>query len=128
MKVFAISAAIIISCLGNSEGFTSHLQVSAQQRTRQTSAMFHHDEVDAAKIKKAGAGVATKPPGDFSSFDPNESGKLQGTNNCNERINTGAAYGGESAPIVSGSTTTPSAAPTSNLTNLIGNLKSRSQY
>ena len=43
-------------------------------------------------IKKAGSGVSIKAPGDLSLFDPNEDGKLQGTNNLLERISNGAAF------------------------------------
>jgi hypothetical protein len=43
-------------------------------------------------IKKAGSGVSIKAPGDLSLFDPNEDGKLQGTNNLLERVSNGAAF------------------------------------
>ena len=49
-------------------------------------------------IKKAGAGVSIKSPGDLSIFDPNECGKLQGTNDVKDRIAGGAAYTFLSAP------------------------------
>ena len=107
--------------------FTPFLPTSTLRTTRPTSVMFHHEEVDAAKIKKAGAGVAIKPPGDFSSFDPDQDGKLQGTGNCNERISLGAAYGGKTSQPA------PAPAPVagfsgSNLTKLIDGLKTQSQY
>lgn len=43
-------------------------------------------------VKGAGAGVPTLPAGDLNLFDPNEDGKLQGTNNLMERITKGASY------------------------------------
>jgi hypothetical protein len=43
-------------------------------------------------IKKAGSGVSIKSPGDLSVFDPNEAGKLQGTNDLVQRISNGASY------------------------------------
>lgn len=49
-------------------------------------------------IKKAGAGVSVKAPGDLSIFDPNECGKLQGTNDLKDRIASGAAFTILSAP------------------------------
>ncbi len=49
-------------------------------------------------IKKAGAGVSIKSPGDLSIFDPSECGKLQGTNDLKDRITSGAAFTILSAP------------------------------
>lgn len=43
-------------------------------------------------VKKAGAGVSTTSPGDLSLFDPNEAGKLQGTNDLLDRVSNGAAF------------------------------------
>ncbi|KAL3790528.1 hypothetical protein HJC23_007677 [Cyclotella cryptica] len=43
-------------------------------------------------VKSAGAGVSVVPPGDFSLFDPNIDGKLQGTNNLQDRVTKGASY------------------------------------
>jgi hypothetical protein len=43
-------------------------------------------------IKRAGSGVSIKSPGDLSIFDPNEAGRLQGTNDLVERISNGAAF------------------------------------
>lgn len=70
--------------------------------------------------------MATQPPGNNCSFDPNENGKLQGTGNCDERIDKGASYGASAAvPSRNVGGAAPSRAPTSNLTSLIGG---RSQY
>ena len=43
-------------------------------------------------VKSAGAGVSLSSGGDLSLFDPNEAGKLQGTNDLNDRISGGAAF------------------------------------
>jgi len=51
-------------------------------------AFTHSPEV----IKKAGAGVCTKGPGNLVLGDPNENGKLQGTNDLAERIARGSAF------------------------------------
>ncbi len=50
------------------------------------------------RIKKAGAGVSIKTPGDFSIFDPNQCGKLQGSNDLEDRIINGASYTIHSVP------------------------------
>lgn len=43
-------------------------------------------------LKKAGAGITNKAPGDLCVFDPNEGGKLKGSNNLMDRIEKGASY------------------------------------
>jgi len=43
-------------------------------------------------IKKAGAGVSTLAPGGLSIFDPNICGKLQGTNDLQDRLTQGPAF------------------------------------
>lgn len=48
---------------------------------------------DNDRIKKAGAGVATTPPGNLCLYDPNDSGKLQGSSNLMERLQSGASFG-----------------------------------
>eukprot|EP01083_Nonionella_stella_P029289 80677_1 len=48
--------------------------------------------VSPADIKKAGAGLPVGNAGDLSLFDPNQSGKLQGTNELQDRISNGAAF------------------------------------
>lgn len=53
---------------------------------------IHSTAGDADRIKKAGAGITTQSPGDLCFYDPNENGKLQGTNNLMERIESGAAF------------------------------------
>mmetsp|Transcript_18002 Transcript_18002/g.37514 ORF Transcript_18002/g.37514 Transcript_18002/m.37514 type:complete len:426 (+) Transcript_18002:242-1519(+) len=45
-----------------------------------------------ARVKKAGAGVATLPSGNLLLFDPNEQGKFQGTNFLELRTSAGAAF------------------------------------
>jgi len=48
--------------------------------------------INKEKIKKAGAGVSVKTPGDFCLYDPNEQGKLQGTNDLMDRISSGSSF------------------------------------
>jgi ferredoxin--NADP+ reductase len=43
-------------------------------------------------MKKAGAGLAALPTGNRLLFDPNQEGKLQGTNDCDERVRQGFSY------------------------------------
>ena len=62
---------------------------------RRQSTMLHStSSLDKDRIKKAGAGITTKAPGNNCIFDPNVDAKLQGTDNLNDRISSGAAYGG----------------------------------
>ncbi|KAL3783246.1 hypothetical protein HJC23_001153 [Cyclotella cryptica] len=74
-----------MACLTDTMAFTPNLSTSKLR----PSTWLH---ADAEKIKKAGAGIATSPPGILYSFDPNENGKLQGTGNVNDRISKGASY------------------------------------
>ncbi len=69
---------------------------------------------DPARSRKTGGGISTIPEGDLSFFDPNECGKLQGSNSLNERISLGAAYGSLSRPLA-----TPSHATETGVTNQI---------
>ena len=85
MKSFTTTLATIIACLTDTMAFTPNLPTSQPRPSTRLHA-------DAEKIKKAGAGIATTPPGILSSFDPNENGKLQGTGNVNDRISKGASY------------------------------------
>jgi hypothetical protein len=88
------------------------------------------------RIKKAGAGLATIPPGDLCLYDPNESGKLQGTSNLMERLQRGASFGagdGTASPegIMGASPSTftthesSSKKVTTNLTKVLGEMDSR---
>ena len=47
---------------------------------------------DKDRIKKSGAGLTTKTPGDLCLYDPNEDGKLQGSNTLLDRIDRGASF------------------------------------
>lgn len=44
------------------------------------------------KDKKTGGGIALTPAGDYSVFDPEEEGKLQGTGSLRDRIRDGPSY------------------------------------
>ena len=62
---------------------------------RRQSTMLHStSSLDKDRIKKAGAGITTKAPGNNCIYDPNVDAKLQGTDNLNDRITSGAGYGG----------------------------------
>lgn len=122
-----LSIIATLLSLHQTTSFTTH----QPQQNRRTTALSHHDEIDPSRIKKAGAGIATKPPGNNCSFDPNENGKLQGTGNCDERVGKGAGYGASAAAVAATAVPSnvgvspPSRAPTSNLTSLISG---KSQY
>jgi hypothetical protein len=47
---------------------------------------------DKERIKKSGAGITTKIPGDLCLYDPNEDGKMQGSNTLFDRIDRGASF------------------------------------
>ena len=116
MKLSIIVAAIM--AFHDTSAFTTYIN-----SRRSSTALF---QIDPSRIKKAGAGIATKPPGGNCSFDPNENGKLQGTGNCDERVVKGSSYGAAAAaPSGGGGGGAPTKAPTSNLTSLIN---SKSQY
>ena len=59
---------------------------------RRQSTMLYSTSLDKDRIKKAGAGITTKAPGNNCIYDPNVDAKLQGTDNLNDRITSGAAY------------------------------------
>ena len=116
MKLSTI-VAVIVACHDTS-AFTTNT------KSRRSTAL---SQIDPSRIKKAGAGIATQPPGGNCSFDPNENGKLQGTGNCDERVGKGSSYGVAAAVAApsGGGGGAPTKAPTSNLTSLIN---SKSQY
>ena len=99
-----------------------------------------HSFSDAARLKKAGAGVTSVAPGKLSLYDPNKGGLLQGTNDLMERIKSGASFGIPSPPTPLPAekvvTTKPQGAFstfTTNLTNLVSGgsasaSRSNSQY
>lgn len=74
MRAFYIGAAVAASSLAN-------IQSAALAFTTTPEG-----------IKKAGAGVPIAAPGDLSLFDPNEAGKLQGTNELRDRVSSGSAF------------------------------------
>ncbi|KAL3773337.1 hypothetical protein ACHAW5_010014 [Stephanodiscus triporus] len=51
-----------------------------------------HSILDKDRIKKAGAGITTKAPGDLCLYDPNEDGKMQGSNTLLDRIDRGPSF------------------------------------
>ncbi|KAL9188321.1 hypothetical protein ACHAXT_006699 [Thalassiosira profunda] len=89
--------------------------------------------LDKDRIKKAGAGITTQAPGDLCFYDPEESGKLQGTGTLVDRIAKGAAFSPSSGSLQGDAKSSPTtvAKPkqnviTTNLTELVnGELESR---
>jgi hypothetical protein len=65
---------------------------SSSPGRRRHSTLLHSTSLDKDRIKKAGAGITTKAPGNNCIYDPNVDAKLQGTDNLNDRITSGAAY------------------------------------
>ena len=57
-----------------------------------TSTTVDAFSINTEKIKKAGAGVPVQSSGDFCLYDPNEQGKLQGTNDLMDRISSGSSF------------------------------------
>jgi hypothetical protein len=79
---------------------------------RRQSTMLYSTSLDKDRIKKAGAGITTKAPGNNCIYDPNVDAKLQGTDNLNDRITSGAAYPPSSSmnAVDMPTTTTPTTA------------------
>ena len=112
MKLLVITTGITTCLAQYAAAFTASIPHPSP-----STALFA-ENIDVGKIKKAGAGIATKPPGDNSSFNPDENGKLQGTGDCTERILKGASY-----PAVTSSSAgnnVPAKTPSSNLRSLLG--------
>jgi hypothetical protein len=76
---------------------------------RRHSTLLHSTSLDKDRIKKAGAGITTKAPGNNCIYDPNVDAKLQGTDNLNDRITSGAAYPPSSSSSSSSSSKNASA-------------------
>ena len=100
-------------------------------------ATYLQSSQDKDRIKKAGAGLTTIPPGDLCLYDPNENGKLQGSSSLMERVQRGASFGNggggtaSADEIIGSSASTPSADDsntkkiTTNLTKVLGEMDSR---
>jgi hypothetical protein len=114
MTLFTTIATLLLSVLtalattGTIEAFVSSSAASQQflsessstviitpvSGRRQSTMLRSTSSLDKDRIKKAGAGITTKAPGNNCIYDPNVDAKLQGTDNLNDRIASGARYGG----------------------------------
>lgn len=112
MKLLIITTTITACLAHYAAAFTTNISHPSR-----STALFA-ENIDVGRIKKAGAGIATKPPGDNSSFDPNENGKLQGTGDCTNRILNGASYPAKTTNSAGNSV--PTKTPSSNLRSLLG--------
>ena len=83
MKLLSIIAAVVTT-----QHATLAFTSSSLKSCRLSTKIFLEKE----RLKKAGAGVPTLPPGNLSLYDPNEDALLQGTNNLNQRITSGASF------------------------------------
>jgi hypothetical protein len=72
--------------------------------------------IDKERIKKSGAGITTTMPGNLCLYDPNEDGKMQGSNTLMDRIDRGASFTlsfvEETPPLPTPETLPPPAATT----------------
>lgn len=128
--ISSIAAASLVAAvsLANTCSVHAFLTSSSPLKPRCLFTRIQSTASDADRIKKAGAGITTQSPGGLSFYDPNENGKLQGTNNLMERIESGAAFtlaGVESQePLLSNETppepTSPN--PESTPNNAVANL------
>lgn len=89
---FSITTTIfaIISLTDAIDAFTSVV-------SRRPSWRLHSTE-DKDRIKKAGQGITTQKPGDLCFYDPNENGRMQGSNTLSERLEKGASFMASGAP------------------------------
>eukprot|EP00581_Thalassiosira_minuscula_P006634 CAMPEP_0183704318 /NCGR_PEP_ID=MMETSP0737-20130205/1682_1 /TAXON_ID=385413 /ORGANISM="Thalassiosira miniscula, Strain CCMP1093" /LENGTH=150 /DNA_ID=CAMNT_0025931157 /DNA_START=71 /DNA_END=520 /DNA_ORIENTATION=+ len=85
----AATLAVLVLCLTET---TKAFSPAASSASCHRPSSRLHSTADGDRIKKAGAGITTLAPGDFCCFDPNEKGKLQGSNNLMERIENGASF------------------------------------
>ena len=97
-------------------------------RPSSPSTQLHSSSYDKDRIKKAGGGITTLTPGNLCLYDPNSDGKLQGTNDLMDRIDSGASFKedtGAPAPPTSSTTQAPAETKpkgnifTTNLTKLL---------
>ena len=121
---------------------TTHAFSTAAISGSRPRTQLHSSATDEDRIKKAGAGITTQTPGDLCFFDPNENGKLQGSNNLMDRVENGASFAISDAPETTSSAEadatpvetpaaaapspapTPAATQTASIRNLTTNLRS----
>lgn len=93
-SAFAALVAVATLTDDNAMAFTPGVVHTAGKTrhpiTRIQSTFDSSDDKD--RIKKAGAGITTQTPGGLSVYDPNEVGKLQGSNTLMDRVQHGASF------------------------------------
>eukprot|EP00584_Thalassiosira_punctigera_P001592 CAMPEP_0172535698 /NCGR_PEP_ID=MMETSP1067-20121228/7585_1 /TAXON_ID=265564 ORGANISM="Thalassiosira punctigera, Strain Tpunct2005C2" /NCGR_SAMPLE_ID=MMETSP1067 /ASSEMBLY_ACC=CAM_ASM_000444 /LENGTH=154 /DNA_ID=CAMNT_0013320639 /DNA_START=25 /DNA_END=489 /DNA_ORIENTATION=+ len=117
MKRFSVATAFALASLTDSiNAFSPAAPPAGSSRP---SSRLRSAVDDEGRIKKAGAGITTQAPGDLRFFDPNESGKLSGTNDLAERVEKGASFAlsagareGASPPPVPDAPAPPAPLPT----------------
>ena len=99
MKRYSIITAIIVAAtvLTDNTGYAFTPATCTQLssyicRSSSPSTQLHSSSYDKDRIKKAGGGITTLTPGDLCLYDPNSDGKLQGTNDLMDRIESGASF------------------------------------
>ena len=128
MKSISVISALVAVFLTDKtiHAFSPSLSSVVEVHRRTSTRIYSTDE---ARIKKAGAGITKKAPGDLCVYDPNEGGKLKGSNSLMNRIEKGASYMSSQTPspptpAAYNPTPAPAAAkakqnPFSNLRNLM---------
>ena len=94
MKRYSIITAIVAAAtvLTDNTGYAFTAATYTQFRPSSPSTQLHSSSHDKDRIKKAGGGITTLAPGDLCVYDPNSDGKLQGTNDLMDRIESGASF------------------------------------
>ena len=150
--IFTVAALALGAITGSA--FLPALSLSSPGTSWSSRASHHRgpsthlqSSLDNDRIKKAGAGLTTLPPGDLCLYDPNENGKLQGSSTLMERVQLGASFrgggggggggGGDddapssggirgvSPPIIPTAAETKAQKITTNLTKVLGEMESR---
>ena len=133
MKRYSIITAIVAAAavLTDNTGYAFTPATCTQLssyicRSSSPSTQLHSSSsYDKDRIKKAGGGITTLTPGNLCLYDPNSDGKLQGTNDLMDRIESGASFSASPALPTSSTTQAPAETKpkgnifTTNLTKLL---------
>mmetsp|Transcript_23906 Transcript_23906/g.35697 ORF Transcript_23906/g.35697 Transcript_23906/m.35697 type:complete len:369 (-) Transcript_23906:167-1273(-) len=83
---------VIFTMTNVNTAFVIHHPPSQQTTTTQRFLTKQEPTTTTSSLKKTGGGIPSVPSGELRLFDPNEEGKLSGTNNLQDRILNGAQY------------------------------------
>ena len=111
MKHFS-SITVLITAAALSMKTTHAFSAQAASPSGRTSTRLHSTSTagtDKDRIKKSGAGITMQTPGDLCFYDPNENGKLQGSNTLMDRIENGASFSLSGDAVVKETTPPPPA-------------------